>query len=105
MLVQISVTPLGTGTSLSDEIAEVLRLVDESGLPYLLTPSGTCVEGEWDEVMPLVRRCHERVRELSPHVVTTLRIEDQEGKRNQITENVRSVEERVGRRLQRIPAG
>lgn len=105
MLVQISVTPLGTGTSLSDEIAEVLRLVDASSLPYLLTPSGTCVEGEWDEVMPLVRRCHERVRELSPHVVTTLRIEDQEGKRNQITENVRSVEERVGHRLQRIPEG
>ncbi|MDQ3556012.1 MAG: MTH1187 family thiamine-binding protein [Gemmatimonadota bacterium] len=103
MLVQISVTPLGTGTSLSDEIAEVLRMVDESGLPYLLTPSGTCIEGAWDEVMPLVRRCHERMREMSPHVVTTLRIEDQAGQQRQLTENVRSVEEKVGRRLQRIP--
>jgi uncharacterized protein (TIGR00106 family) len=103
MLVQISVTPLGTGTSLSDEIAEVLRMVDESGLPYLLTPAGTCIEGTWDEVMPLVRRCHERMREMSPHVVTTLRIEDQEAKQDQLTENVRSVEEKVGRRLQRIP--
>lgn len=105
MLLELSVIPLQGGASTSDEIAEVLRIVDESGLPYLLTPSGTCIEGTWDEVMPLVRRCHERVRERSPHVVTILKIEDEEGAWNKLRSNVASVEEKVGRTLRRIPPG
>lgn len=99
MLVELSIIPLGGGAHLSDEIATALELVDESGLRYQLTPSGTCIEGEWEEVMDLVRRCHERVRESSPHVFTTVRIEDEEGARDKLTRNVTSVEEKVGRRL------
>lgn len=105
MLIELSVVPLQGGTSASDEIADVLRIVDESGLPYLLTPSGTCIEGTWDEVMPLVRRCHERVRERSPHVVTMLKIEDEEGARNKLRDNVASVEAKLGKTLRRIPSG
>ena len=105
MLIELSVVPLAAGAHVSDEIAEVLRIVDDSGLPYLLTPSGTCIEGEWDEVMPLVRRCHEQVRSRSRHVVTTIKIEDEDGARNKLRDNVASVEARLGRELQRIPSG
>lgn len=101
MLVELSILPLGGDTHLSDEIAEVVKLVDESGLPYQLTPSGTCIEGEWDEVMTLVRRCHDRARGFSPHVITTLQIEDEEGATDKLARNVSSVEEKVGRRLGR----
>jgi uncharacterized protein (TIGR00106 family) len=110
MLVELSIIPLGRGVHLSDEIAEVLELVDASGLPYQLTPSGTCIEGEWEEVMALVRRCHERARELSSHVVTTIEIEDDGEARDKLTRNVTSVEEKVGHPLGRFerqapPAG
>src|SRR5204863_1534642 len=73
-----------------------------SGLPYVLTPSGTCIEGDWDEVMAVVRQCHERVRQSSPHVLTTIRIEDEEGARDQLTRNIASVEEKLGRPLRRV---
>jgi uncharacterized protein (TIGR00106 family) len=76
MLVELSIVPLGCDVRWSDQLAEALKLVDASGLPYLLTPSGTCIEGEWDEVMALVRRCHDLVRRSSPHVPTSVRIED-----------------------------
>ena len=105
MLVELSIIPLGGDTHLSDEIAEVLELVDASGLPYQLTPSGTCIEGEWDEVLSLVRRCHERARARSNHVFTTIRIEDEEGGRDKLVRNVTSVEEKVGRTLMRTRAG
>jgi uncharacterized protein YqgV (UPF0045/DUF77 family) len=59
MLVELSVVLLGRDTHLSDEIAAVVELIDASGLPYQLTPSGTCIEGEWDEAMALVRLCHD----------------------------------------------
>lgn len=101
MLIQLTVVPLGGDIHLSDEIAEVLKLVDDSGLPYQLTPSGTCIEGEWDEVMELVRRCHERVRRDSPHVITTIRIEDDQGATDKLQRNITSVEEKAGRKLGR----
>jgi len=101
VLVELSIIPLGRGSHVSGEIAEALKVVDESGLPYLLTPSGTCIEGEWDEVMALVRRCHDRVRELSPHVITMIKVEDEEGARDKLSRNVASVEEKVGRTLKR----
>ncbi len=101
MLVEFSIIPLGSGTHLSEDLVEVLRLVDASGLPYQLTPSGTCIEGTWDDVMGLVRRCHETMRERSPHVFTTIRIEDEEGEREKLTRNVASIEEKIGRRLAR----
>src|SRR3954463_2145250 len=102
MLVELSIVPLGCDVQWSDQLAEALKLVDTLGLPYVLTPSGTCIEGEWDEVMTLVRRCHERVRQAAPHVLTSIRIEDEEGGRDQLTRNVASVEEKLGRPLRKL---
>src|ERR1051325_5473402 len=96
MLVELSLLPLGRGTHLSDEIAEMLKIINASGLLYLLTPLGTCIEGEWDEVMPLIRQCHERMRQLSPHVMTTIRIEDEAGERDKLRRNVTAVEQKAG---------
>jgi uncharacterized protein (TIGR00106 family) len=101
MLVELSVNPLGQGTHLSHDLGEILKLIDDSGIRYGLTPLGTCIEGEWDEVMALIKRCHEKARSMSPHVFTTLRIEDEEGATNKIQENVASVERAAGRSLKR----
>jgi uncharacterized protein (TIGR00106 family) len=101
MLAELSVIPLGGDTHMSDELAEVLKLVDAYGLPYQLTPSGTCIEGEWDEVMGLIRQCHSRVREKSPHVITMIKIEDEEGAHDKLSRNVISVEQKAGRTLGR----
>ena len=101
MLAELSIIPLGGDTHMSDELAEVLKLVDAYGLPYQLTPSGTCIEGEWNEVMELIRQCHSRVREKSPHVITMIKIEDEEGAHDKLSRNVISVEQKAGRTLGR----
>jgi uncharacterized protein (TIGR00106 family) len=101
MLAELSIIPLGGDTHLSDELGEVLKLVDTYGLPYQLTPSGTCIEGEWNEVMELIRQCHSRVRERSPHVITMIKIEDEEGEHDKLSRNVTSVEQKAGRTLGR----
>ena len=101
MLVELNINLLGRGTHLSADLAEILKTVDESQLRYCLTPLGTCIEGNWDEVMPLVKRCHEKARGLSAHVMTTLRIEDEEGAIDKLNENIASVERAAGRRLKR----
>jgi uncharacterized protein (TIGR00106 family) len=101
MLAELSINPLGRGTHLSQDIAEILKVVDDSGLPYRLTPLGTCIEGEWDQVMPLVRKCHDKARSLSSHVMTTVRIEDEEGGKNKLIDNVESVERAARRQLKK----
>lgn len=99
MLVELSINLLGRGTHLSQDLAEILKTIDDSGQRYCLTPFGTCIEGEWDEVMGLVKQCHERARNLSSHVMTTIRIEDEEGAKEKLTENIAAVERAAGRRL------
>ena len=59
MLAELSIIPVGGDSHSSAELAKVLKLIEKSGLPYQLTPSATCIEGEWDQIMPLIRQCHE----------------------------------------------
>lgn len=99
MLAELSIVPLGMGEHLSTPLAEALDIVDRSGIRYKLTPSGTCLEGSWDEVMDVAKRCHARMREKSRHVFTTIRVEDEEGDDNKLVRNIASVEEKLGRRL------
>lgn len=79
MLAEFSVIPLGLGSSLADPIAEVHKIVEDSGIRHQLTPAGTCLEGEWDEVMTVIRQCHARLLGRSTHVITAIRIEDEIG--------------------------
>jgi uncharacterized protein (TIGR00106 family) len=102
MLVELSINPLGRGAHISADLGAILKLIDDSGLRYVLTPFGTCIEGPWEEVMPLVKRCHDQARELSPHVMTTVRIEDEEGGTDKLHENIASVERAAGRELRRL---
>ena len=59
---------------------------------------GTVVEGEWDEVMALIRACHLEVLKSIPRLITTITIDDRPGKSDRITEKIRSVERRRARK-------
>ncbi len=99
MLFDFSIIPVGTSEHVSPEIAEALKIIQSSGLPYILTPSSTCIEGEWDEVINLIQKCHRQVRKYTPHVVTMVKIEDDAGDHEKLRHNIESVEEKVGHEL------
>lgn len=101
MLVELSIIPIGAKSHVSQEIANVLRIVENSGIPYRLTPTATCLEGEWNDIMALIHKCHKYVRRHQPHVITTITIEDEEGARSKLSENIRSVEEKIGHSLKK----
>jgi uncharacterized protein (TIGR00106 family) len=102
MLFELSVIPLGGDVHLSEELADVLAVVHASGLPYKLGPTSTCIEGEWERVMPTVQACHQAARRHTTHVITLIKVEDDAGERNKIRANVDSVESKVGRNLERV---
>lgn len=101
MLVELTVIPIGTGAHLADQLADIVRIIDRSGLPYELTPSGTCIEGEWDEVMSVVHKCHEKARATAKHIQTIISIEDEANEKNKLRWNIEALEKRLGHPLRR----
>ncbi len=101
MIAEFSVVPLGKGESVSQFVAECLRIVDESGLDYRINPMGTVLEGDYDEVMAVIRKCHLRVMELSSRVITTVKIDDRKGKKGMLRSKIESVESKLGKRLRK----
>jgi uncharacterized protein (TIGR00106 family) len=101
MLIEFSIVPVGVGSSIGDQLAEVLKIVDASGLPYKINPMGTVVEGEWDEVMKLVKKCHMTVMKTGERAITTISIDDRKGKPNRLEEKVKSIEKRIGKSLKK----
>jgi uncharacterized protein (TIGR00106 family) len=99
MIVEFSVVPLGAGEELAGPVARILDIIDRSGLPYRLTAMGTIVEGEWDEVVGLIRRCHEAMREEASRVSTHIAIDDRAGASGRIQGKVEDVEKALGRKL------
>ena len=99
MLVEFSIFPIGEGVSLSKYVARSLKLIDESGLKYRINPMGTVVEGEWDEVMELIKSCHHAILEDTQRVTCSIKIDDRKGITNALDMKIKSVEEKVGRRL------
>jgi uncharacterized protein (TIGR00106 family) len=101
MIAHFSIVPIGAGESISEHVAVIIRMVDESGLPYRANPMGTVVEGEWDEVMALIGSCHRKMLDRSPRVLTSITIDDRPGKPDRITGKIQSVEKRLGREIKK----
>ena len=99
MLAEFSIFPIGEGESLSKYVARSMKLIDESGLAYRINPMGTVVEGEWDEVMALIKSCHNAILEDTQRVTCSIKIDDRKGKTNALDMKIKSVEEKVGRKL------
>ncbi len=93
---EFSITPIGAGESVSTYVARCEKIVRASGLPHKLTPMGTVIEGEWDEVLTVIRACHMAVRADNRRVSTLIRIDDREGPAGRLEAKIRSVEEKLG---------
>ena len=66
MIAAFSITPLGIGDSVSEPVADAVRLVRESGLANETNAMFTNVEGDWDEVLALIKSCVMSVAEVAP---------------------------------------
>ncbi len=92
MLASFSIIPIGVGENLKTYVAEIVKLVQDSGLEYRLGPMETTVEGEPEAVWTLLKKCHDRMRTLSNRVITHIAIDDREGAQNRIRGKVEEIE-------------
>jgi uncharacterized protein (TIGR00106 family) len=99
VLLEMSITPLGKGESVSQYVAECVELVDQSGLDYELHAMGTIVEGELNQVLDLMRRCIEQTATHSDRVTCAAKLDYRRGHSGRLKSKVASVEQKLGRKV------
>ena len=102
MLAEFSIIPVGEGVSISPYVAKTAKIIDESGLDYKINPMATVVEGSIDEILDLVKKCHNSVMEDAQRVFITVEMDDRKDKApSRMDKKVTSVEEKVGKTLKK----
>jgi uncharacterized protein (TIGR00106 family) len=101
LLAELSIWPMDKGESVGQYVARALDVIDRSGLPYKLGPLGTCIEGEWGQVMAVVQKCYEALAVDCNRVTCTLKMDWRKGPAGRLESKVASVERKVGRTLRK----
>lgn len=96
VVLDFSVTPLGVGESVSQYVAECVKIVDRSGLDYRLHAMGTSVEGDLDQVLDLLKQCVEAVAAKSNRVSVAAKLDYRKDHSGMLTDKVASVERKLG---------
>jgi len=96
-IADVCIIPLGVGASVSREVTECERILRESGLKTKLHAYGTNVEGEWDDVMAAVKRCHEALHAMGvPRISTNIRIGTRTDKPQTMEDKIQKVVQLLG---------
>ncbi|KUI00288.1 hypothetical protein AU190_08360 [Mycolicibacterium acapulense] len=96
MIVAFSVSPTGGDDSVGDAVADAVKVVRESGLPNETNAMFTNIEGDWDEVMDVVKRAVDAVAAAAPRVSLVLKADIRPGHTDQLTAKVRRIDEALG---------
>jgi len=87
------------GESVGHYVARLLDVIDRSGLPYKLGPLGTCIEGDYDAVMAVIKQCHEALAADCNRIACTIKMDWRKGTQGAMEKKMKSVEQKVGRKL------
>ncbi len=96
-IIQFSVVPLGIGnTSISLYVAQVHKVLQQSGVKHSLTPMGTVLEGPLPQLMEVIQKCHEvPFAKGAQRVMTLINIDDRRDKQATAAGKMKSVEDKL----------
>jgi uncharacterized protein (TIGR00106 family) len=96
VIVDLCVVPIGVGVSLSTYVAACEKLLAQSTLVYNLHANGTNIEGDWDAVFAVIKKCHEIVHQMgAPRIFTTLKVGTRTDKTQHMGDKIRSVQDKL----------
>lgn len=85
------------GASVSAYVSRIIDMIDQSGLPYQLTPMGTIIETpSVKEALAIVERAHEQLGECE-RVYSTVKLDIRKGEMGRLEGKIASVESKLGR--------
>ncbi len=98
VLLEFTMFPTDKSESKSKEVAEVIKIIRESGVSYQLTAMATIIETEnISTALSLVEKCYLRLEELGCNrVYSTLKFDIRKGHENRLKTKIESVEKYIG---------
>lgn len=95
-IVDLCVVPMGVGVSVSKEVAECQKILEQAGLKIQLHAYGTNIEGEWDEVFSAIKKCHEVLHHQGvPRITTTIKLGTRVDREQSMQDKVTSVQQKL----------
>lgn len=92
VIMDLCIVPIGVGVSVSKYVVACHEILREAGLQTTLHAYGTNIEGEWDEVMAAVKKCHKKIHEMgAPRITTTIKLGTRTDKKQTMADKVDSV--------------
>lgn len=96
VMIDLCIVPLGVGVSVSGYVAACQEVIQQSGLSHQMHAYGTNIEGDWDEVFAVVKRCHEKVHAMgAPRITTTLKVGTRTDREQSMQDKINSVADKL----------
>ena len=95
VMVDFSIFPVDKGEELSGYVARAVKIIRDSGLDFTLGSMGTCIEGEWDDVMAVIGRCFKELKQDCNRLNLAIKVDYRKGRSGRMAAKVKSVESKL----------
>ena len=95
VIVDFAIFPMDKGESLSPYVARAIKVINESGLPHKLHPMGSCIEGEWEEVIGVVTKCLKEMEKDCNRININFKADYRKGEPGRMDRKIESVESKL----------
>ncbi|NPA57995.1 MAG: MTH1187 family thiamine-binding protein [Aquificae bacterium] len=100
VLVEFAMFPTDKGESVSPYVSRIIKMIDESGIPYKLTPMGTVFETEsMEEALQIINNAYKQLEKDCNRVYSVVKFDIRKGKSNRLEQKIKSVESKLGRQV------
>ena len=99
VLLELSISPLDKGESLGPYVARVLDIIDRSGISYRLNPMGTALEGDYDQVMQVVKECFLELEKDCNRISVSIKIDYRKGQESRLNSKIKRIESLLDREM------
>ncbi|SNR70895.1 MTH1187 family thiamine-binding protein [Desulfurobacterium atlanticum] len=102
VLVEFAMFPTDKGESVSKYVSRIIKMIDESGVEYKLTPMGTVFETEtMDEALEILKKAYQQLEPDCNRVYSTVKFDIRKGRSNRLIQKIKSVEEKIGKEVKK----
>jgi uncharacterized protein (TIGR00106 family) len=96
VIIDLCVVPVGVGLSVSKYVAACHEIIKDAGLSSQLHAYGTNIEGDWDKVFGVVKKCHEKIHEMgAPRITTTIKAGTRIDREQTMADKIASVKSKL----------
>ncbi|WP_022847031.1 MULTISPECIES: MTH1187 family thiamine-binding protein [unclassified Desulfurobacterium] len=103
VLVEFAMFPTDKGESVSKYVSRIIKMIDESGVEYKLTPMGTVFETDTiEEALEIIKKAYKELEPDCNRIYSTVKFDIRKGRKNRMKQKIESVEKRIGREIKKI---